>query len=94
LLNRNLLEILIESFGYTVVLKENGKDAIDFFVTENKANRKLGGMIFDLTIPGGMGGKNARTLPFLSKVDIRETRSWRILKIRGRCKPSQTFYYC
>ena len=45
--------------GYKVVLKENGKDAVDFFKTEIKANRKLAGMIFDLTIPGGMGGKEA-----------------------------------
>ena len=50
---------MLESFGYTVVLKENGKDAVDFFVTETKANRKLTGMVFDLTIPGGMGGKEA-----------------------------------
>ncbi len=56
---RNIIKIILESFGYTVVLKENGKDAIDFFVTEIKANRKLAGMIFDLTIPGGMGGKEA-----------------------------------
>ena len=41
------------------MLKENGKDAIDFLETEIKANRKLAGMIFDLTIPGGMGGKEA-----------------------------------
>ncbi len=56
---RNIMQISLESFGYTVVLKENGKDAIDFFVTETQANRKLAGMIFDLTIPGGMGGKEA-----------------------------------
>ncbi|MBW1671644.1 MAG: PAS domain S-box protein [Deltaproteobacteria bacterium] len=56
---RNIIKIILESFGYTVVLKENGKDAIDFLETEIKANRKLAGMIFDLTIPGGMGGKEA-----------------------------------
>jgi DNA-binding NtrC family response regulator len=26
-------------------------------MTETKANRKLAGMVFDLTIPGGIGGK-------------------------------------
>jgi len=56
---RKITKIILESMGYTVVLKENGKDAIDFFKTEIKANRKLAGMIFDLTIPGGMGGKEA-----------------------------------
>jgi len=50
---------ILEEFGYRVVLKENGKDAVDFFKEETKAHRKLAGMIFDLTIPGGMGGKEA-----------------------------------
>ncbi|MDA3959081.1 PAS domain S-box protein [Oceanispirochaeta sp.] len=56
---REIMKELLESFGYTVVLKENGKDAVDFVEIETKANRKLAGMIFDLTIPGGMGGKEA-----------------------------------
>jgi PAS domain S-box-containing protein len=56
---RKITKRMLESMGYTVVLKENGKDAVDFFKTEIKANRKLAGMIFDLTIPGGMGGKEA-----------------------------------
>jgi len=30
---------------------------IDFIKAELNANRKLAGMMFDLTIPGGMGGK-------------------------------------
>ena len=38
---------------------ENGKDAIDYVTKEITENRKLSGMIFDLTIPGGMGGKEA-----------------------------------
>jgi len=53
------MEAILESFGYTVVTKENGQDAIDFFVAETQANRKLAGMIFDLTIPGATGGKEA-----------------------------------
>jgi len=56
---RDIMKKMLESFGYTVVLKENGKDAIDFVTAEIKENRKLSGMIFDLTIPGGMGGKKA-----------------------------------
>jgi PAS domain S-box-containing protein len=46
----------LQSFGYTVVLKENGRDAIDYFAIENK---EVAGMLFDLTIPGGIGGKEA-----------------------------------
>jgi len=56
---RNIMKKMLESFGYTIVLKKNGKNAIDFFAKEVKANRKIAGMIFDLTVPGGMGGKEA-----------------------------------
>ena len=57
--NREIMKELLESFGYTVILKENGQDAVDFFVKEFNSKRKLSGMIFDLTVPGGMGGKEA-----------------------------------
>ena len=56
---RNVLRRMLESFGYAVILTDNGKDAIDFFRAEVKADRQLVGMIFDLTIPGGIGGKEA-----------------------------------
>jgi PAS domain S-box-containing protein len=56
---RDTLKNMLESLGYSVVSKENGKDAIDFFASEIKTNRKIVGMIFDLTVPGGMGGKAA-----------------------------------
>ena len=56
---RDIIGDMLETLGYTVVCKENGKDAIDFFIAETDANRKFAGMIFDLTIPGGMGGKEA-----------------------------------
>lgn len=54
-----VMKEVIESFGYTVMLTSRGEDAIDFCVAEAKANRTIAGMIFDLTIPGGMGGKEA-----------------------------------
>ncbi|MBN2803586.1 MAG: response regulator [Deltaproteobacteria bacterium] len=56
---RETLSIMLESFGYKVVQKENGNDAVDFFASEIKANRSLAGMIFDLTVPGYMGGLEA-----------------------------------
>jgi PAS domain S-box-containing protein len=49
----------LEFMGYTVRFALDGKDAIDFFETETKANREIAGAIFDLTIPGGLGGKDA-----------------------------------
>jgi CheY-like chemotaxis protein len=56
---RDTIGKMLGSLGYTPVCKKNGKEAIDFVLTETKANRKITAMIFDLTVPGGMGGKEA-----------------------------------
>ena len=56
---RDTIGDMLGTLGYKVVSKENGKDAIDFYASETKANRKITGMIFDLTVPGGMSGKEA-----------------------------------
>jgi signal transduction histidine kinase/CheY-like chemotaxis protein len=53
---RDVIGDMLESFGYSVVLKENGREAVDFFKRERE---NVTAMIFDLTIPGGMGGKEA-----------------------------------
>jgi CheY-like chemotaxis protein len=53
------ISAMLSSLGYTVVCKENGQDAIDFYIKEAAENRTVVGMIFDLTVPGGMGGKAA-----------------------------------
>ena len=50
---------MLESLGYTAVCKENGSASVDFFSEEIKAGRNVAAMIFDLTIPGGMGGEAA-----------------------------------
>lgn len=47
---------MLESFGYTVINKEDGASAVEYF-ENNRSNIKA--MIFDLTIPGGMGGLEA-----------------------------------
>jgi DNA-binding NtrC family response regulator len=56
---RETIGNMLDFFGYAVVSTENGRDAIDFFIKDFKANRKIVGMIFDLTVAGGMGGKEA-----------------------------------
>ncbi len=56
---RDTLEITLTSCGYTVVCKENGEDAIEYFKNAIISGIKISGMFFDLTIPGGMGGKEA-----------------------------------
>ncbi|MDA3894567.1 MAG: ATP-binding protein, partial [Desulfobacteraceae bacterium] len=50
---------MLGSYGYTVECKIDGQSAVDFFALETKANRPIAGLIFDLTVPGGMGGKAA-----------------------------------
>jgi two-component system, cell cycle sensor histidine kinase and response regulator CckA len=54
---RRLIARMLHSFGYTVVCRENGTDTLETFVEETKNNRPFVAMILDLTIPGGMGGK-------------------------------------
>lgn len=56
---REILKGMLKSFGYDVVCKNNGRDAVDYFNVELKANRQISGMIFDLTVPGEMGGMEA-----------------------------------
>ena len=56
---RDTISDMLESLGYSVVCKEDGKSAVDFFASETGASRKMCGLVFDLTVPGGMGGKAA-----------------------------------
>ena len=44
--------------GYSVVTKNDGREALDFFIEETEAKRPLVALILDLVIPGGMGGKD------------------------------------
>ncbi len=50
---------MLESLGYAAVCKSDGKEAIDYYVSETKAGHAFAAIIFDLTIPGGMGGLEA-----------------------------------
>lgn len=56
---RDSIGAILTSFGYTPVLKENGLEIVDSFISFRKENRAVCGMIFDLTVPGGMGGRDA-----------------------------------
>jgi CheY-like chemotaxis protein len=56
---RETLQSMLVSVGYTVVCKENGNDAVAFVFEEMKQGRNITGAIFDLTVPGAMGGKAA-----------------------------------
>ena len=56
---RETISDMLGALGYTVVSKNHGQGAIDFYHSETKSNRTIVGMIFDLTVPGGMDGKAA-----------------------------------
>lgn len=47
---------MFETLGYSVVFKEDGASAVEYF-EKNRSSIKA--MMFDLTIPGGMGGLEA-----------------------------------
>jgi two-component system cell cycle sensor histidine kinase/response regulator CckA len=49
---------MLKTFGYSVVCMNDGKEALEFFIKENKAKRIIAGLILDLTVSGGMGGKD------------------------------------
>jgi len=66
---RDILKKMLESLGYSVICKDNGKDALDFLSAELEAKRQVAGIIFDLTVPGGMGGMEA--IAELRKIDTK-----------------------
>ena len=54
---RDTMQNMLESVGYTVVCQSDGESALEFFKAEKEAGRELEGVILDLTIPGGIGGR-------------------------------------
>lgn len=56
---RKAVSLMLKTFGYNVVCKVNGQEAIDYVASAMRDNQALAGMLFDLTVPGAMGGKEA-----------------------------------
>ncbi|MBN2715051.1 MAG: PAS domain S-box protein [Deltaproteobacteria bacterium] len=50
---------MLGSVGYNVVCTQNGDEAISVCKSEISGGRDVAAMLFDLTIPGGMGGTEA-----------------------------------
>ncbi len=53
------LEALLEYFGYSVVSLSDGQAAVELVARETAAGGNFVGMILDLTVAGGMGGREA-----------------------------------
>ncbi len=56
---RDSLGQLLTHKGYKVVLAKDGNEAIEFYKEAMKASKPFDAVILDLTIRGGMGGKEA-----------------------------------
>jgi len=56
---RTTVARMVESLGYHVLCRKDGAEAVDLYRKETRAGHELAGMILDLTIRGGMGGREA-----------------------------------
>lgn len=65
---REIMSRMLEKLGYDVVCVRDGAEAISVIKAEQAKNRLFTAAIFDLTIPGGMGGEEAALE--LRKMDI------------------------
>lgn len=54
---RKLLHNSLTEIGYRVELAKDGTEAIEKYAEANKSGRSFDAVILDLTIPGGLGGK-------------------------------------
>jgi len=64
---REVTEHMLKSLGYTVGLAHDGKEAIKLYKEAMASNQPFDAVIMDLTIPGGMGGRE--TIRMLLEVD-------------------------
>ncbi len=56
---RAVLFMMLDELGYEVHLVKDGEEAINLYLTEKEAGRPFDLVIMDLTIQGGVGGKQA-----------------------------------
>jgi len=56
---RELLHSELSDVGYDVELASDGAEAIELYVEARESGRPFDAVILDLTVPGGMGGKQA-----------------------------------
>jgi len=56
---REIMRGILESFGYGVISRDDGKGAVDYFLAHNNRELGLKAIFLDLTVPGGMSGREA-----------------------------------
>ncbi|NOQ45729.1 MAG: response regulator [Desulfobulbaceae bacterium] len=58
-LSRTIAREMLEYLGYSVALAHNGEQAVDHYRAAIDTGEPFNAVIMDLTVPGGMGGKEA-----------------------------------
>ena len=56
---RGMTTVMLKHLGYRVTTCENGTEAIRHYKAARESGSPFSAVIMDLTIPGGMGGKEA-----------------------------------
>ena len=56
---QDIARLMLTTCGHEVLVAANGREAIDIFKEQQKKGKPVDIIIMDLTIPGGMGGKEA-----------------------------------
>lgn len=64
---RDVLARMLETLGYTAVRTADGSEALETFRAAKAAGDPFAGVILDLTVPGGMGGRE--TVADIRKMD-------------------------
>ena len=64
---REVTKAMLIDLGYKISLAKNGAEAIEVYQEAMRFNQPFAAVILDLTIPGGMGGKD--TIQELLKID-------------------------
>ncbi len=59
---REVAKAMLEELGFQADCAENGRDAVELYRTRREEGDPFAAVIMDLTIPGGMGGKEAIAL--------------------------------
>jgi CheY-like chemotaxis protein len=54
---RDIIIAMLKSFGFDVIFTMEGEETIQQYNRQIQEKKNVAGMIFDLTIPGGMGGR-------------------------------------
>ena len=66
---RDLLKLMLAELGYTPVFTANGQEALAAYATARQEGNPFACVILDLTIPGGMGGRE--TVVKLAELDTK-----------------------